>query len=425
MNLLKKIKHKKLIVDCDYDLDEIVRKYGKTGDEIEDYSNGVLDKENIQIKRSFICVENLGTVGVSKAEYDANVNDSRYSIYNYGSEISYAFTDFESSEISKEEYFAEDGFSEFHYFTELNYIDFLNEFDFQAFDSFFENVLLKWCYESFFSIEKVIANSPKIKGKMVLIDILKKILRSNDFLEDFKSGTKSNLIQKEICKYLIIYNSILLKNIKSRFRIIFPSIIKNIPDEIKKVRENRVLEDVLLACGEMQEDKMYYEDADENSRTKQILRLLSRSYRTSDQSQVGKSATGIKPGSLDGLIIDKKNNEYYIEALNLDCLDRKSITTHVNKLEKNYDNKGLEVKFVIVYCNLEENKFFNFSEKYKDYLNTDLTFNYKLVEEGEEVLTSINHTNRRIFKTSHLRENKKVYLYHILLKLPLGKNNID
>ncbi|KIQ21766.1 hypothetical protein RT99_10095 [Flavobacterium sp. MEB061] len=424
MNLLKKVKHKKLIIENDYDLDEIVRKYGKTGDEIEEYISGEVNHEKTQIIRKFTCVENLGTQETTKAEYEANINDSRYNIYSFGSEISYAFTDFESSEISKEEYFAQDKFSEFHYFTELNYKDFLDDFDLQAFDYFFENVLVKWCYESFSSIEKIIADSSKIKGKMILDAVFKKIIKSNNFLENFRLESKTNNIQREICSYLISYNNILLTNIKNRFKLIFPSVIKNIPNEVKKAREKKVLEDILFACGKMQDNKIFNDSQDENARTKQVLDILSKHYKTSDQSQIGNSSTGKKAGSLDGIIGDKKLNEYYIEALNLSYIDKKYITSHINKLEKNYDNKGLLVKFVLVYCNVDDGKFFEFTVNYKNFLNIDLVYNYQLIGESEEVLNDLKYTNQKIFKTCHMRENHKVYLYHVLLKFPKDKLTI-
>jgi hypothetical protein len=292
----------------------------------------------------------------------------------------------------------------------------LNNFDFQAFDSFFENVILQLCLECQISIEKLISNSNKIKAKIALQDVLRLIINSNNFLENFRVQSDTNNIQKYICGYLIYFNNLLLAETKNKFKLIFPRIINNIPTEINKVRENKILEDVLSACYSMQENKTYIEDKDENKRTKQVLDLLKIKYTVSDQSQKGTSSTGKKPGSVDGIITDKDLNEYYIEAINLICIDTTNLTEHINKLEFNYDYKGLYIKFVLVYFNVGEEKFYEFSEKYKKFIDTDLVSKYAKIGDCEEVLKK--HTNSRIFKSSHLRENQKVYLYHILLKFP-------
>jgi hypothetical protein len=306
---------------------------------------------------------------------------------------------------------------DFQYSTTINYSDFLNDFDFENFDSFFENVILQLCLECQISIEKLISNSNKIKAKISLQDILRLIINSNNFLENFRSQNYTNNIQKYICGYLIYFNNLLLAEIKNTFKLIFPRIINNIPNEINIVRENMILEDVLSACYSMQENKTYIEDRDENKRTKQVLDLLKIKYTVYDQSQKGTSSTGKKPGSVDGIIIDKDLNEYYIEALNLICIDTTNITEHINKLEFNYDYKGLYVKFVLIYFNVGEEKFYEFSEKYKKFIDIDLVSKYTKIGSSEEVLKK--HTNTRIFKSYHLRENQNVCLYHILLKFPL------
>lgn len=413
MKILKKIKHKEFIVDNEYDLDEIIRKYGKTGDEIEEHISGIPNGKKTQIIRNFTRVENLGTREVTKAEYDLNQNDSRYKIINHGNEVNYVLDDYEIEQITQEEYQKEIDSSEYHLFTSLNYDEFINDFDFQAFDSFFENVILQYCLECQISIENVINNSKTIKAKIILQEILTYIINSNDFLENFRFQKDSNEIQKSICRYLIYYNKTLLQNTINKYKLIFPRIINNIPNEVNKVRENKTLEDILSACYNMQENKTYIEDNDENKRTKQVLDLLKIKYTTSDQSQKGKSSTGKKPGSVDGVIIDKDSNEYYIEAINVKCIDKTNITKHINKLESNYDNKGLFIKFLFVYCNIEVGKFDEFSKNYKYFIDKDLIPVYTRIEDSEEILNK--HTNSRIFKSSHLREGKKVHLYHILL----------
>ncbi|MCW2118242.1 hypothetical protein [Flavobacterium sp. 7A] len=59
MKLLEKVKHLNFIIQDKFQLDEIVRKYGKTSDQKEEYISGVKNENNVQIKRSFKLVKNI------------------------------------------------------------------------------------------------------------------------------------------------------------------------------------------------------------------------------------------------------------------------------------------------------------------------------------------------------------------------------
>jgi hypothetical protein len=128
MTTLKKIKHKEFIVNNEFDLDEIIRKYGKTGDEIEEHISGIINLEKTQITRTFSRVEYLGTIGVTKSEYDSNKNNSQYRFFEDNNGIHYTIDEYEVEYLTEEAYKneAELYSSEFHYCTTINYIDFLN-----------------------------------------------------------------------------------------------------------------------------------------------------------------------------------------------------------------------------------------------------------------------------------------------------------
>lgn len=165
----------------------------------------------------------------------------------------------------------------------------------------------------------------------------------------------------------------------------------------------------------MQENKLFWKE-DENARTKQILDLLELNYYTKDQTQIGVSTTKKKPGSLDGLIQDNKKEHHFIEALNLKNIDKKYISEHINKLEENYDSKGLRNKFLIVYCNIHNNSFEEFYSRYFNYINQGV--NFKFQKQNVEEVES-KYVNQRIIKTTHERESKEIVIYHILLKMPI------
>ncbi|MBM7419711.1 MULTISPECIES: hypothetical protein [Chryseobacterium] len=178
---------------------------------------------------------------------------------------------------------------------------------------------------------------------------------------------------------------------------------------------NPLLNDLMRASYKLQENKIFW-NADEDTRTRQILDLLPQKYEAKDQSRYGESGTGIKQGSVDGVIKDSSETEYFLEAFNLEYIDTNNITSHINKLEQNYDSKGLYNKYVIVYCNLPENKFEDFTKSYQQFIEAEMKFLYP--KNGDSMDVESKYTNNRILKTSHIREGKEVFLYHILLKFP-------
>ncbi|RZJ48377.1 MAG: hypothetical protein EOO44_21180, partial [Flavobacterium sp.] len=147
--MLKDISHLEFIIQDDYELDEIILNYGSTGDKIEEHLNGIV-KDKIEIKRFFKSVDFYRT---GEAEYVA----TEYSI-------------------SKEEYFdaIENNDGDFIYITGLNYSDFLNDFDFQSFDSFFEQIVLRdFFFATIETIENVVFNAIKdSNAKMILNSLI-------------------------------------------------------------------------------------------------------------------------------------------------------------------------------------------------------------------------------------------------------------
>ena len=194
--------------------------------------------------------------------------------------------------------------------------------------------------------------------------------------------------------------------------ILFENLFNKKPNYI--TADNEIIIDVLKAAHTMQQNK-YFWCADEDTKTRQLLDLLPPKYQAKDQSKYGKSSVGKNPGSVDGVI---KNNEIeiFIEAFNLKSLNRKIITNHIDKLELNYDSRGLKEKFIVIYYNLQTNKFENFAKKYKEYITKEHSFKFALFNGIEEI--KVHYTDSRLFKSNHKREGKQVILYHLLLKFP-------
>lgn len=245
-------------------------------------------------------------------------------------------------------------------------------------------------------------------------------------LNDVENYKLEIILQKRSSKIKQGYNND-TKEPNSRYRKILKEWYKDELEFISELqstlntietKKNNLFLDILYSCGKMQENKIFW-DADENTRTKQILDLLEIQYSTKDQTQIGKSTTGKKPGSVDGIIIDGKRGEHIIEALNLSYLNKNYIQEHIKKLEVNYDSKGLKTKFLISYCEISDHTFEDFFKKYKTFIDTEAIF--KFSKECAEVLEP-QYSNQRIFRTIHNYENTNTILYHILLKIPIENN---
>lgn len=278
---------------------------------------------------------------------------------------------------------------------------------------------------------EIIIATPKTKHALInhLEDITNKLLLEINSLRLYEEG-KLNEIDNYKLEIILKKRQLKLdegykndsKNNDTRYRKILKSwladeieFVKELSSTISNIelKQRNIFLDILYACNKLQENKIF-SNLDENNRTKQILDILELNYHTKDQSQVGYSSTGKKAGSVDGIVIDKNNIEYFIEALNLKSLDKQYIESHIHKLEKNYDNKGLPNKFLIIYCNVLENTFDSFYNKYFNFINDEFAFVYNKINIDN---IKSNYTNQRIIKTIHTRESLNVNIYHILIKM--------
>lgn len=226
-----------------------------------------------------------------------------------------------------------------------------------------------------------------------------KILDCGEIIEAFEDGRYQGYFYKAWS--LILSNSNL-------FEDLFHEFLEPAKTEFKLV------DDLLNAAHTMQQNR-YFWSADEDTKTRQLLDLLPSKYQTKDQSKYGKSFVGKRAGSVDAVIkID--GTESFVEAFNLKNFSRQIIKTHIEKLEINYDSKGLKEKFICVYYNLQVNMFESVVKKYLNYIQNEHKFIYPLSKEIEEI--KVKYTDSRLFKTYHVREGHEVVLYHLLLKFP-------
>jgi len=258
----------------------------------------------------------------------------------------------------------------------------------------------------------------------ILSEINTATLYENGAIDDIEKIKLELIIQKRKQKLKEGYSN-KSKSVDTRYRKILKewlkdeiNFVKEIEPTLKNISENKnnLYNDILKACYKMQENKIFW-TADENTRTKQVLDLLSSNYFTKDQATYGKSETGKKHGSVDGVITDNTQTEIFIEAFNLNSLTKEVIQRHINKIESNYDAKGLLNKYLLVYCNVQDNKFAGLYSAYLDYINSELEFKF---QKFKVIGIETKYVNIKVIKSLHSREKTEVTLYHFLIKMPDG-----
>lgn len=192
--------------------------------------------------------------------------------------------------------------------------------------------------------------------------------------------------------------------------------IRSIRPLIEKIeaKETNLHDAILSACYKMQENKIFW-SSDENTRTTQVLDLLSLMYSTKNQSLLGESGTGKKQGVIDGMLVGPDKEEYLLEAFNLTDITKDLIQGHISKLEKNYDSKGLRQKYILVYCNVADGKFSAFVDRYRNFIDTEMLFSYEKIRLDSQ---ETRYTNIRQITSTHKREGVQVILHHLLIKMP-------
>ena len=121
-------------------------------------------------------------------------------------------------------------------------------------------------------------------------------------------------------------------------------------------------------------------------------------------------------GELD-VIIEGENGEFltFYEGMNLEYLNKSTITSHIEKIINKYDALGIPEKFLGSYCKTSD--FDGLSSKYFEFLNR---FDYNSINFSDviDVTTDFSvHTEIRIFKSTYDKSGRKILLTHILIHL--------
>ncbi|PFV34819.1 hypothetical protein COL01_10755 [Bacillus thuringiensis] len=228
---------------------------------------------------------------------------------------------------------------------------------------------------------------------------------------------------KERAERNMIYNKIINT---------FPNIEKSrIDNEFKKIKDvhntqgiihlfelfseysyDNLLDTIISACINLQGNRIY-RDKTENERNTFLVSCLDMAgFFNKDQTLWGKSREGKTSGEID-IFIKQKNGQPFsiIEALNLDSLKKDYLELHLEKIF-GYDTIGLKYNFIVVYSTSKR-----FSEFWNRYVAHIKKYKYPHSLKEYQEVSGYDYTNIRIGETTHIRNDKEVHLYHIVIDL--------
>ncbi len=186
--------------------------------------------------------------------------------------------------------------------------------------------------------------------------------------------------------------------------------------ERPKTGEGSIWEDLETCASQLQGKALSIHRGEDNYTGVLALLLNARGYMVHEQTLWGRAPSGKNLGELDLKIDNAEGKTLAIgEAFMLSCLDRTVISSHLEKIF-GYDPNGLLENFILVYV---ESK--NFEKLWKKYLAHLKKVEYPCPLEGKPELPGTGFTAMRSARTTHLRQGKKTYLYHLFINMPVKK----
>lgn len=180
----------------------------------------------------------------------------------------------------------------------------------------------------------------------------------------------------------------------------------------KNNQQNNLYSDILFCCQKIQANN-YYKNALENRINDAMRDLLDAlGHDVTDQTRQGTSSGGIEAGEVDLLVKLDKLKFAIIEALKLESIVEKNISTHIDKIY-GYDTLGCEYNYLIVYAKCKN--FSQFWEKYRSFIK-QYKYPHKCIKYSEENIKQFSEIKSAL--VTLIRNGVETKLYHIVVHIP-------
>ena len=181
---------------------------------------------------------------------------------------------------------------------------------------------------------------------------------------------------------------------------------------------DQLLQLVLRGCIAIQKDKIF-RDVDENSRNRELARMIQAALTPKDQTEGGDSGTGKGLGELDIEILNEHRTPIAIlEALNTESINTANWREHLNKLVDNYNTSGLRYLILTSYVQCPKEKFkTKFGETAEHWKNAKPKGYEKYLDGVDTYVMDECPELIRITRADYVRNDFKVSLYHFLVHI--------
>ena len=197
--------------------------------------------------------------------------------------------------------------------------------------------------------------------------------------------------------------------------------------------EKKLLEKIILACGNIQDEPIYrlvpksdghgYVNGQgmEDLRNRRIRdNLMNAGYRMNDQTQRGVSGTGKSVGELDMLVCNDSNEPWtIIEALRVSDQDKSEWNKHLKKLSDNYNTRGFPVLYLLTYVDADAKTFAQIWESYQEHIKTHHPSQLKYADGTFVELGVPNHQHIKVAKCRYTGGVDPITVYHIFARIPI------
>lgn len=180
----------------------------------------------------------------------------------------------------------------------------------------------------------------------------------------------------------------------------------------KNNQQNNLYSDILFCCQKIQANN-YYKNALENRINDAMRDLLDAlGHDVTDQTRQGTSSSGIEAGEVDLLVKIDKLKFAIIEALKLESIVEKNISSHIDKIY-GYDTLGCEYNYLIAYVKCKN--FSQFWEKYRSFIK-QYKYPHKCIKYSEENIKQFSEIKSAL--VTLIRNGVETKLYHIVVHIP-------
>ena len=197
--------------------------------------------------------------------------------------------------------------------------------------------------------------------------------------------------------------------------------------------EEKLLDQIILACGNIQDEPCYHlipspdgrgfvnGQGMEDQRNRRIRdNLLNAGYQIFDQTQRGISSTGKRVGELDMLVCNDSNQPWtIIKALRISDKNKSEWNKHLDELISTYNYFGARFMYLLTYVDADIENFTRIWNSYQGHIPTCNPAPYTCARDSfVELNDAQSPQDIKVSKCQYSLGDAPITVYHIFARIP-------